>query len=226
MSRTLRVAAQRASAREPCATFAPIHYEPGYAYPLIVWLHSTASCERELRHVMPLVSMRNYVAIAPRALSPSSGHRNKYSWRQTGDDIEAAETRVADCIAAASRRYQHSSVEGLPGRMWQRWHDGTSPGVERSGRFAGVVAINGPLPTRWQPLRRVNEARRVPCLLAASRENRAYPDQANVQRLATASRGRLHRCPPPVPRCRRPDQQHARRHEPLAHGNRVRRRTT
>jgi phospholipase/carboxylesterase len=40
-----------------------------------------------------------------------------------------------------------------------------------------VVAINGPLPTGWQPLRRVNDARRVPCLLAASRENRAYPDE-------------------------------------------------
>jgi phospholipase/carboxylesterase len=171
------VASRRAKrvSSDPCATFAPIHYEPGYAYPLIVWLHSTASSERELRHVMPLLSMRNYVAIAPRAMSLSSRHRNKYSWRQTGDDIEAAETRVAECIAAASRRYNiHPSKIFLAGcggggtmALRLAWND--------PGRFAGVVAINGALPTRWQPLRRVNEARQVPCLLAASRDNRAYP---------------------------------------------------
>jgi phospholipase/carboxylesterase len=141
-----------------------------------VWLHSSASSERELRHVMPLVSMRNYVAVAPRALSPSR-QGNRYSWRQSGDDIEAAETRVADCITNVSRRYNIHPGKillagcGGGGTMAIRlaWND--------PGRFAGVVAINGPLPTRWQPLRRVNEARRVPCLLAASRENRTYPDE-------------------------------------------------
>src|SRR5688572_4864061 len=149
--------ASRRSARvasEPCATFAPIHYEPGYAYPLIVWLHSTASSERELRHVIPLVSMRNYVATAPRAASPSTRHRNRYSWRQSGDGIEAAESRVAECIAAATRRYNiHPSKVflagcGSGGTMALRlaWND--------PGRFAGVVTINGPLPTRWRPLHR------------------------------------------------------------------------
>ena len=43
------------------------------------------------------------------------------------------------------------------------------------GRFAGVIAINGPLPTRLQPLGRVNELRRVPCLLVSSRDNDTYP---------------------------------------------------
>ena len=39
------------------ALFAPIHYEPGYAYPLVVWLHGEGSSERELRQVMPRVSV-------------------------------------------------------------------------------------------------------------------------------------------------------------------------
>jgi hypothetical protein len=27
----------------PYATFAPIHYEEGYAYPLVVWLHDSVT---------------------------------------------------------------------------------------------------------------------------------------------------------------------------------------
>jgi phospholipase/carboxylesterase len=171
-------ATRRRAARvvsEPCATFAPIHYEPGYAYPLIVWLHSSASSERELRHVMPLVSMRNYVAIAPRGTSSSAQHRNKYSWRQTADEIEAADMRVKECVEAAARRFNIRAekvfLAGCAGggtmALRLAWSD--------PGRFAGVVSINGPLPTRLQPLRRVNEIRSVPCLLAMSRESQTYP---------------------------------------------------
>ncbi len=48
--------------------FAPLHYEPGYPYPLVVWLHGTGCDERQLLRIMPLVSMRNYVAVAPRGV--------------------------------------------------------------------------------------------------------------------------------------------------------------
>src|SRR5436190_20982679 len=66
----------------PYATFAPIHYEERYAYPLLVWLHGNASSERELRQVIPLVSMRNYVAIAPRGSWTAKRNRGRYGWRQ------------------------------------------------------------------------------------------------------------------------------------------------
>ena len=45
-----------------------MHYAPGYAYPLIVWLHGSGSDERQLQRIMPLVSMQNYVAVAPRGI--------------------------------------------------------------------------------------------------------------------------------------------------------------
>ena len=48
------------------AWFLPLHYEHGYAYPLIVWLHGHGDDERQLRRIMPLLSMRNYLAVAPR----------------------------------------------------------------------------------------------------------------------------------------------------------------
>jgi phospholipase/carboxylesterase len=153
-----------------------MHYEEGYSYPLLVWLHDSASSERELRHVMPLVSMRNYVAIAPRGTCEDERTRGQYGWRQTSDAIEAAQSRIADCIAVARWRFNiHGDRIFLVGRgsggtmaLRTAWQD--------PDQFAGVVAINGPLPARLSPLRRVNELRRVPCLLATSRDSQAYPE--------------------------------------------------
>jgi phospholipase/carboxylesterase len=156
------------------ATFAPIHYERGYAYPLLVWLHTNGGNECELRRIMPLVSMRNYVGVAPRGNLMDGRRRHAFAWRQTRDDIETAESRVAHCIAAAQQQFSIHAERvflagcGAGGTMALRiaWN---SP-----ARFAGVVAINGPLPTQLRPLWRVNELRRVPCLLATSRSNRNY----------------------------------------------------
>jgi phospholipase/carboxylesterase len=161
----------------PYATFAPIHYEERYAYPLVVWLHDSGSNEQELRQVMPLVSMRNYVAIAPRATCEDSRSRDRYNWRQTSDAIESAHSRIADCIATAQQRFNiHEKRIFLVGRgsgatmaLRTAWHD--------PNKFAGVVAINGPLPSRLSPMRRVNELRHVPCLLTTSRDSETYPPE-------------------------------------------------
>src|SRR4051794_19841644 len=49
-----------------CAVFAPLHYESNYAYPLLVWLHGPGDDESQLKRIMPLISMRNYVGVGPR----------------------------------------------------------------------------------------------------------------------------------------------------------------
>lgn len=160
---------------QPYATFAPIHYEPGYAYPLIVWLHDSGSNEHELRQVMPLVSMRNYVAIAPRGTIGEGRGNSRYGWLQSGDAIEAAHARIADCIDVAKERFNvHADRIFLVGRG-----TGGTMAVRTAwnapDRFAGVVTMNGPLPTQLSPMRRVNELRRVPCMLTTSRESQIYP---------------------------------------------------
>ena len=147
-----------------------MHYEAGYAYPLIVWLHSTGGSERELKQVMPLVSMRNYVAVAP----ASSSVHSRRPWRQSPDNIEATAAGVDYCVAQAQQEFNIHPRRiflagcGRAGTMALRvaWN---SP-----QHFAGVVAINGPVPVRLQPLRCVNELRRIPCLLATSRDHRRY----------------------------------------------------
>jgi hypothetical protein len=50
----------------PHRIFVPEHYESGYAYPLLVWLHSDHSSEFEIDQMMPALSVRNYAAVALR----------------------------------------------------------------------------------------------------------------------------------------------------------------
>lgn len=159
----------------PHATFTPIHYEANYAYPLLVWLHGHGGNEHELRQVMPKVSMRNYVAVAPQGTWKDSSYRGRHGWRQAGDMIEEAETRIADCIAAARQRFNIH-----PNRIFLAGHGSGGTMAVRvawnnPSRFAGVISINGPLPTRQSPLRRVNELRQLPCMLAMSRTSKVYP---------------------------------------------------
>src|SRR5262249_14671671 len=53
----------------PQCLLVPQHYERNYAYPLLVWLHDAGGDERELKKIMPLVSLRNYVSLAVRGTS-------------------------------------------------------------------------------------------------------------------------------------------------------------
>jgi phospholipase/carboxylesterase len=172
----------------PHATFAPMHYEPGYAYPLVIWLHGALGDERQVRQVMPKISMRNFVAIAPRGTcTVRSGSdfskdgdfhsdRDSYCWRQASDAVAEAETSVLDCVEIASRRYNVHQKRiflagvGCGGTMALRtaWN--------HPGRFAGVATFGGALPADNRPLRNVNALRNLPCFVASGRTSTTYPE--------------------------------------------------
>lgn len=161
----------------PYATFAPMHYEPGYAYPLLVWLHSSPGDEHELRQVMPLVSMRNYVGIAPRGTYAERRMTNAYGWRQSPGDIEQAEARIEHCIDLAHERYNIH-----PDRIFLVGHGSGGTMALRVAwnkpeKYCGVATIGGPMPGQLCPFRYVKQIRRLPCLLAMSRHSRDYPDE-------------------------------------------------
>lgn len=63
------------------ALFRPEHYEPGYAYPLVIWLHPDAGSEHDLHEVMPQISLRNYLGLSFRApaIDPAAP-ANGYHW--------------------------------------------------------------------------------------------------------------------------------------------------
>lgn len=167
------------------ALFAPLHYEPGYAYPLILWLHGTGADERNLLRIMPLVSMRNYVAIAPRgSLTCGSGeNQGGYAWLQSDEHFATAEQRVFDCMAIARQKLNVANhrifVAGFDsgGTMALRI------ALNHPERFAGVLSLGGAFPTGQNVLRNLSAARRVPIFLAVGRDSQVYLPAAVCQDL-------------------------------------------
>jgi phospholipase/carboxylesterase len=157
--------------------FGPKHYEPNYAYPLIVWLHSPGTDERQLVRIMPTISLRNYVAVAPRGFPPSGaapcGHG--YVWPQTPDHIHEAECRVVEAVETAARKFHVAADRvflagfGAGGTMAFRVAM-TLPNI-----FAGVLSICGEFPHGHMPLGRLAESRQLPVFLAVGRDSHVYP---------------------------------------------------
>src|SRR5262245_59564632 len=156
----------------PHCLLAPLHYEPNYAYPLVVWLHGPAGDEQELKRVMPLISLRNYVSLGVRGVS-DNGHG--YDWRQSPDAILAAESRVADAVAAARQRFHlHSERVFLAGYA----SGGTMAlriALRNPARYAAAASLGGPFPERHSPLVRLDQIRHTRLLISHCRDSLAYP---------------------------------------------------
>jgi phospholipase/carboxylesterase len=160
------------------ALFAPMHYTPGYAYPLIVWLHGHGSDERQLQRVMPLVSMQNYVAVAARGLQlPGEEETGRpcYGWLQSEEHIQQAEQRVFDVIGLAGRKFHVS-----PKRVFLAGFDAGGTMAMRIAlghpeRFAGVLSLCGAFPAGRTPFCNLVAARRLAVFLATGRGSLQYP---------------------------------------------------
>jgi len=157
--------------------FGPKHYESNYAYPLIVWLHAPKSDERQLLRVMPSVSLRNYVAVAPRGfdLDNEATGRRQYGWPQTPKEIQEAEARVYQSIEIAKQKFHVDEDRiflagfGSGGTMSFR------VAMNDPGRFAGVMSICGGFPSGHTPFGRLDQARQLPVYLAVGRDSTDYP---------------------------------------------------
>ncbi len=160
--------------------FGPKHYEANYPYPLIVWLHAPGSDERQLVRIMPTISLRNYVAVAPRGFRPGGpeSERPGYVWPQTQDHILEAESRVVDAVQAAGSKFHVAGDRvflagfGAGGTMALRI------ALNTPRRFAGAVSMCGAFPHGNMPFGRLAESRNLPVLLAVARDSRAYPPAA------------------------------------------------
>ena len=164
----------RAPQTAPRCFFGPVHYEPGYAYPLVVWLHGAGEDERQLGRIMPQVSLRNYVAVAPRGWtqSPARGQR-AIAWPDGRGADAAAETRVYESIAAAMARYHigrdrvYLAGQGRGGTAALRI------AVANPRRFAGAASLGGPLPRDATLFHNLDEARELPLFFGVAEDDAA-----------------------------------------------------
>jgi phospholipase/carboxylesterase len=169
----------------PAAMFAPLHYEPNYSYPLLVWLHGPGDDEGQLKRIMPMISLRNYVAAAVRGTSTMqrSGRKAGHTWSQHRAEVAMADERVSEAIETARTRFSIAA-----GRVFLAGFDcgGTMAfrlAMDHPRQFAGVLSLCGAFPEGRMPLLRLAEARRLPIFLTCGRDSRTYPPAAVCEHL-------------------------------------------
>lgn len=173
------------SDRPAHAVFAPMHYERKYAYPLIVWLHGPQDTEHQLKRVMPLVSMRNYVAVAPRGtttMETQSGDA-AYGWGDSPEQIREAEERVFDCIEAVRERFHIAPRRVFLAGLFEAGTMAYRVALSQPQAFAGVISLGGRFPKGDRPLRRLDEIRSLPFLLSAGSGGHRYSERAACEDL-------------------------------------------
>jgi len=161
---------------QPCAIFAPLHYEPNYAYPMLVWLHGPGDDENQLKRIMPLVSLRNYVGLSIRGTMamPSQGRKQGYTWSGSVGHIAEAEQRLFDAIELARSRFHVA-----PGRIFLGGYDagGTMAfrlALRHPRSFGGVLSIGGEFPRGDTPLRWLEDVRQLPVFMAYGRDSTSF----------------------------------------------------
>ena len=148
-----------------------MHYEQGYAYPLLVWLHGPQGNDNQLRQVMPLVSTRNHIGVAPCGTLGKPKDSQSFSWSQTPPHIGRAEERVFACIDSASEKFNIHPKRvfiagyGCGGTMAIRiaWN--------HPEHFAGAASLSGPIPGNERPLKNLNRIGTTPFMIGQEGAN-------------------------------------------------------
>jgi phospholipase/carboxylesterase len=204
------------------ARFIPRQYEPNYAYPLLVLLHSRGGDEEQLVRAMPALSWRNYVGLGLRGPEPVTKRDRLvgFGWgaefeppehrpaRRSGpvsaeeivkralfdaepDFIDRLEEAVFSAILQ-TRRLLHVHSERIflvgcgEGAAVAYWL-----GLSFPERFAGVVSINGWLPSGLKPLGRIKACRDLPILVVHGAWNAKVPLHDARQNVTTLRAGGL-----------------------------------
>jgi phospholipase/carboxylesterase len=139
--------------------FIPQGYEPGYDYPLVVWL-ADRGAPFDFDRAMARVSLRNFVAVQP------------------GGSGEAAVWRAIDAVRG--RLSIHAGRIFLVGRG-AAGSEAFRIGCRDPRRFAGVVSLAGRFPLDESLFSRLDAVRRLPMLLCC-RASAAPADACQIDR--------------------------------------------
>ncbi len=171
--------------------FTPIHYEPGYAYPLLIWFHGPGSDETELFRIMPQLSLRNYVAAAARGLTPEemdsdpllrqrlvgncfSQFQPLYDWPETDDGIEEAENRVVETIEHAKRSCNIADHRVFFAGVNAGGTMALRLGTRHPEWVAGIIAFSSRFPENHHPLQRWTQIRDLPIMMTIGSKNPVF----------------------------------------------------
>lgn len=185
------------------STFTPLHYEKNHQYPLLIWLHGPGDDENQLRTIMPLLSMRNFVAVGPRGTKfqqESFSDTPTYTWQQTDEQIELASEQVFHCIEQVQKSLSINPQRIIIGGLRSGGTMALRIAMNHPELFAGVMTVGGRVPQGQSPFRCLHELRRLPILIANGMQSELYPEKdlcADLRLLHSAGLGvslRLYPC--------------------------------
>lgn len=161
--------------RQPALTFLPTGYEPGYAYPLLVFFHNQGGSERQVMKLAPRVSRRNYIALGLRGPTRLLRADGQWGYGWDGDDTEFdLDDYALGAIDEVMEQYSiHPERVFLAGVC-----EGASAAYRLAfrfpERFAGLATFNGKLPHPG-PIMRLPLVRKLPVLMGHGIANAQVP---------------------------------------------------
>ncbi len=159
------------SATDSCL-FVPLHYEKNYEYPLLVWLHNNGDDPQQIHRVMPQLSLRNFVAVAPQAAL--GDHHCGYYWDQDPSSIDYAADAVLESIDLARLRTNINSKRIFIGGFGAAGTMAFRVALTHPDLFSGIASINGPLPEGSAPLGRWGSSRNVEVFWSHCRKSQEF----------------------------------------------------
>ena len=172
--------------------FVPHHYEPNYAYPLMIWLHGPGDDESQLCGVIPHISTQNYVGVAPRGCCPAESDNDVDFWNQEESAIETAERRIFASLDVAATRYHVDSEQIFIAGYQNGGTMALRVALRHPEMFTGALSLGGPFPTGLAPLSQLRTARKLPLFITQGRESEFYPPQRFCEELRLFHAAAMH----------------------------------
>ncbi len=182
----------------PNRIFVPEFYEPRYAYPVVIWLHSQDSSEYELDSIIPHLSLRNYLGIGLRGIQSGDGE-GLFRWSLSDHSVSLTEELIGrTCLSLP----EHYSVRrdkiflagyGMGGSLAHLI------AIRNPAYFAGAISINGRFPDKPNNLRHWKQARSVPLLWMHGKDSHHCDCQELANLLRSAHRAALQIYPAQFP---------------------------
>ena len=163
---------REAASDDDYALFAPQQYTKTYSYPLIVWLHDDGDTCQQLQRIMPWLSLRNYVGVAPQA--PVGDDHCGFYWEQSRESIDSACMSASHAVDQASRRLNVDLNRIFIGGAGAAGTMAFRIAFEHPELFRGVISINGELPKGQTPFARLGQSRLVDVFWAQCRDSTTF----------------------------------------------------
>lgn len=163
-----------AKASNEATTFLPLHREKKYAYPLLIWLGGSVDSNFELSRVMPKISLRNYIGVAPKVF-PQGDIQSMLGCIEGSDEANRDE-RVFECIDKASLQYNINTNRmfiagcGLGGALAIRL------AFTYSDYFAGAISLGGQVQSIPGLFGNLRANRKTPIFLTQCRDDESYTE--------------------------------------------------